>query len=168
MLFFHLWHLPILLSKFVTDSTTKKETAAPYSVTVPETYPSETFPSETYPSETIPTITSTEEILGKRKYSKTCISRPPLGPVKCGVYLQGGLYFQVHFIDSGNSLFWKKRSHVSGCLYIQWLHNTGFTVQKKNFNKIAVARVTIRETAAPPNFICLCVCLITRCALFTT
>ena len=25
-------------------------------------------------------------------------------------------------------------------------------------NKIAVARVTIWETAVPPNFICLCVC----------
>ena len=54
-------------------------------------------------------------------YSETCILRPPLGPEKCGLYLQvvfisrsilyrirtvssekGGLKIQVVFLDSGN------------------------------------------------------------------
>ena len=37
-----------------------------------------------------------------------------------------------------------------------------------HFYKIAVARVTVLETVAPPNYICLCVCLISGCARFTT
>ena len=38
--------------------------------------------------------------------------------------------------------------------------------QVRNY-KITVARVTVWQTAAPALFICLCVCLMNRCARFT-